>query len=232
MAIANFQTLSLVGLLHSHTCSEWWAVWILCLWLPSHLLPSAGCFCNCSTLNQWVICDQWVKQLRIQLRCCNRMKPLQQVLFDVPRSAGCDVTAKVKHSSSVFRCQTTKRHRSTALQTFYRFLKVSLPPNLTFKLFLTTTPQLLIYSVLHYLTFLISADVHEVNFFHCYGCRSVNMYTSPSHCCTGPISNDDKGCCRCVWCFHVCVISLWWSQFIVAISHWAVILGCHRYSHH
>lgn len=150
MAIANFQTLSLVGLLHSHTCSEWWAVWILCLWLPSHLLPSAGCFCNCSTLNQWVICGQWVKQLRIQLRCCNRMKPLQQVLFDVPRSAGCGVTAKVKHSSSVFKCQTTKRHRSTALQTFYRCLEVSLPPNLTFKLFLTTTPQLLIYCVLHY----------------------------------------------------------------------------------
>lgn len=104
--------------------------------------------------------------------------------------------------------------------------------NLTFKLFLTTTPQLLIYCVLHYLTFLISADVHEVNFFHCFGSRSVNMYTSPSHCCTGPISNDDKGCCRCVWCFHVCVISLWWSQFIVAISHWAVIRGCQKYSHH
>lgn len=104
--------------------------------------------------------------------------------------------------------------------------------NLTLKLFLTTTPQLLIYCVLHYLTFLISADVHEVNFFHCFGCRSVNMYTSPSHCCTGPISNDDKGCCRCVWCFHVYVISLWWSQFIVAISHWAVIRGCQKYSHH
>lgn len=72
--------------------------------------------------------------------------------------------------------------------------------NLTLKLFLTTTPQLLIYCVLHYRTFLISADVHEVNFFHCFGCRSVNMYTSPSHCCTGPISNDDKGC------FHVCVM--------------------------
>lgn len=109
--------------IHTHARSDE-LCWILCLWLPPHLLPSAGCFCNCSTLNQWVICDQWVKQLRIQLGCCDRLKPLQQVLFDVPRSAGCGVTAKVKHSSSVFRCQTTKRHRSTALQTFYRFLKV------------------------------------------------------------------------------------------------------------
>lgn len=139
-----------------------------------------------------------VKQLRIQLWCCNRMKTLQQVLFDVLRSAGCDVTAKVKHSNSAFRCQPTKSHRSTALQTFYRCLEVSLSPNLTFKLFLTTTRQLLIYSVLHYLTFLISADVHEVNFFHHFGCHSVNMYTSPSHCCTGLICNDCKGCCWCV----------------------------------